>query len=783
MDIRRFLSDLKAEPEYRDQIVHTRYLPPREPAFGELDRPLPEALIELLRKNKIEKLYSHQAEAAARIRAGEDVVIASGTASGKTLCYNLPILEHLLSHPRDKAFYIFPTKALAHDQLRSLSVLTAGAPSLPVAVNAYDGDTPKHRRKKIRDSSSIIITNPDMLHAAILPHHTKWSRVLERLAFVVVDEIHTYRGVFGSHVALVLRRLERLVSFYGGRIHYICASATIGNPRQLAERLLNREMTLVAEDGSPKGEKYFVFWNPPVAGQREKTAPSPPPEGAPRVSAVSQAQTLLIKLMRAGAQTIAFTRSRAATELLYKYVHDHFAAFKNPLADEIKPYRGGYLAENRRQIESELFSGRLKAVTSTNALELGIDVGSLDACVLAGYPGSIAATWQRAGRAGRTRRGSIIFFIATNEPIDQFFMHRPEFFFEQSPEEGVINVDNPYILSAHLSCAAFELPLSPPDERYFGHLFQSLAGILEETGYVKRIGDRWHWSRSGVPSFERGLRTTTGDTYAILDAGNEYKVIGDIDAQSAFSMIYPGAIYLHEGESYYVRTLDHARKTALVEPSRQEYYTRPHISSELTLLKMHAEKSITGGVLGFGEVEVSTTVFAYSRMRYYSYDRLGTEKLDLPRQSMATAAFWLEILLDAEYLEREKIKPAEGLAGIKNLFLVVIPILSMCDRNDIGGAVDTRVFSTPSIFIYDRYPGGMGFAEAGFSDFGKVAAMAKDLMEGCACESGCPACVGAADPAQAIFRDIDEQGGWIPPDKKSALKLLSLLKIPEYSDE
>lgn len=776
MDVREFLSSLKYDPQYQGQIVHVQYLPPKAAEFQTLKNPFPEIITEFLHKKNIRNLYSHQVEAIEKIRDGENVVLVSGTASGKTLCYNLPIIERLLEHPEDKAFYIFPTKALAQDQLHTLQELTDITLTGSINVSTYDGDTVHHKRKKIRESAHIFITNPDMLHTAILPNHTKWSHVLSHIKFIVIDEIHVYRGVFGSHVALVLRRLDRLIEYYGGKVQYICASATIANPGELARQLTNRDLTVVKKDGAPRGGKHFILWNPPLAKERD-TLPKTSTSNTTiyRTSPNIQAQHLLIRLMNAGAQTIAFTRARMATELLYKYIHDYFVTTGNPLAESIKPYRGGYLAETRRQIEADLFSGRLKAVTTTNALELGIDIGSMDACIMVGYPGSIASTWQQAGRAGRTLSESLIFLIASNEPIDQYLMHHPEFLFQKVPEQAIINPSNPYILSAHLGCAAFELPLETQDEFFFSPLIHDLISILEDTGYLKRIKDRWYWSRPGYPSFDTGLRTVTGDTYTIHESNDQQQVIGTIDAQSAFFMLHPGAIYLQEGESYYVKHLDIKRKIAIVEKNKQDYHTTPLTAAQLRLIKKQSERTIRGGNLGFGDVEVTITVFSYARVRYYSSERLSIEKLDLPPQQLESSAFWIEVLFDPDYLNHEQISLMEGLVGIKNLVLVILPILAMCDRNDIGGLVDVRVFGHPAIFIYDRYPGGMGFAERGFSDFPQMLDMLRELIQECECESGCPACVGAIDPAHAFFKDMDEKGAWILPNKKSAKKILDML--------
>jgi len=574
MDFGEFLTSVQQLPDYRGQIAHIQTIPPRPARFAQLAHPLPQPLTDYLADQGIDELYLHQVKSIEAARAGRNVVIVTGTASGKTLCYNLSVGESLLNDPKGRALYMFPTKALAQDQLKTLQQFAASSPELTAILRpaTYDGDTPSHQRRKIRESANVILSNPDMLHVGILPYHAKWARFFHDLKFVVLDEIHTYRGIFGSNVANVIRRLRRVARHYDSNPRFICCSATIANPRELAEALLGEDLDVVDVDGSPAGRKHFVLWNPPLLEEATVV----------RRSANVEAKELMSTLVRQNVQTITFTRARVVAELIYRYLRDELASDNEALARKVRSYRGGYLPGERRAIEKALFSGKLLGVTSTNALELGIDIGSLQACLIVGFPGTIASTWQQAGRAGRKSDDSLVVLLAYNDPIDQYMVRHPEYFFSQSPESAVIDSTNPYILAGHLGCAAFELPLTEADGSIFGPLFEGILEALRTDGSLRRIDERDYWSTTGFPATSVGLRTIGQDTYAIVDiTKNPDTVIGNVDSISAPELVYPEAIYMHEGETYLVRDLDLAGKVARVEKTEVDYYTQPVLHSSI----------------------------------------------------------------------------------------------------------------------------------------------------------------------------------------------------------
>ena len=760
------IDEIKNDTDYDDQIVFIKKIKKREPRYGTLSFPLSAQLENLLTERGIKKLYTHQAEAIERIHNNENVVIVTSTASGKTLCYTIPVIENLVKNPDEKALFIFPTKALAQDQLRGLSSFSEILFNGRIKANTYDGDTPKHRRKKIRTETSLLLTNPDMLHKAILPSHLKWAQFFENLKYIVLDEIHIYRGVFGSNTANVLRRLNRIAEHYGSAPQYICSSATIANPGELAESLTGRRMQVITNDGSPKGEKTFVFWNPPV--DRKK--------GNVRKSPHIQAQKILVRLIKKRIQTILFTRTRVAAELLYKYTKEYLKKTDNALENAVRSYRGGYLPEERRKIEQMLFNGKLLGVMSTNALELGIDIGTLDACIIVGYPGSITSILQQSGRAGRTKSDSIVFIIAYDDPIDQYVINNPSYFFESSPENAVIDPQNAFILANHLSCAANELPLREGDAHYFGPLTMELITILEDEGLIKRVRDRWFWSRGESPAMRSSLRTASEDTFSILDTTGERKIIGTVDYSSAFMLVHPGAVYIHEGESYYVQSLDMQRKIAYIKKGEFDYYTQPAAFSGVKILANKEDRQLKNVTVCFGDVEVALSIVSFAKIKYYTLERFSIEKLDLPEQKLETSSLWLDFsALDMQYIAYKGVRLLDGLVGIKNLLLVTLPLLSMCDRNDIGGTVDYKDRSLPGIFIYDKYPGGLGFSEKGFTLIEEMLRMGLDVLNKCPCDTGCPSCVGANDLRDAVYRDSDGKGGWLYPNKRAAKIILELM--------
>jgi DEAD/DEAH box helicase domain-containing protein len=750
------------------ELVHVESMPAREAVYGDLSEPLPASLARLLAELDMVRLYAHQAEAIDLARAGSHVVVATGTASGKSLAYHLPILERLLLEPTATALYLFPTKALAQDQLRGLDRFAQASRELARAVRpgVYDGDTPGPARRRLREQANAILTNPDMLHQGILPYHSRWSRFLSNLRYVVVDEIHTYRGIFGSHVANVLRRLRRLARHYGAEPQFLLSSATIRNPQELAELLVNDDVRVVDRDGSPRGPKLFALWNPRTLG----------PDAPDRRSASVDAERILVALMRRGVQTIVFTKARVVAELIYRYARERLEREPDRLADRLSPYRGGYLPEERRAIERRLFEGDLRGVISTNALELGIDVGSLDAAVLVGFPSTIASTWQQAGRAGRTHDPALAVVVAYGDPVDQYLMRHPRYFFGQTPESAVLDPDNPYVLASQLSCAAYELPLTEADEALFGDRAPAIASLLEEEGALKSLDGLRYWSSAEYPAGKVSLRTISDDTFTILDQTRENAVLGTVDSISAPELVYPEAIYLHEGDTYFVRELDLKQKVAYVEPREVDYYTQPVLDTHLKLQETRETKRFGETLVGLGSADVSWATVAMKKIRFRSLDAIGYHPLDLPRQNLDTVAFWIQPSEGTRAAVKiAGLNPREGMSGLRNLLITLLPLHAMCDRADVGGILDSSNLGEAAIFMYDRYPGGLGYAERGYAIVGDLLGAALRLVEDCPCELGCPSCVGLPILRPAQQQDPDLNGGWPIPSKAATQALLRRL--------
>lgn len=772
MNVERFLAAMTADRGYRGQLVFAKEIPARGARYGELSPSLPEALSAMLRRQEIGRLYLHQAEAIGAVRAGENVIITTGTASGKTFCYNLPVLERCLANPETRAMYLFPTKALAQDQLRGLRRLTGEGDLIPAtAIGTYDGDTPAHQRRKLRDEGRIILTNPDMLHQAILPRHPGWAPFLGRLAFVVLDEIHTYRGIFGANVANVLRRLHRLCRHYGADPVFICCSATIANPRELAESLVGKEFRLIEEDGSPRGPKRFVFWNPPRLDDGS----------GERRSANSEAAELLTALVGERTRTIAFVRARVVAELLQRYTADQLTHRHPGLARKVRSYRGGYLPAERREIERQLFAGELLAVTTTNALELGIDVGSLEACLIVGYPGTIASTWQQAGRAGRGSDESLVVYIAQNTPIDQYLVRHPEYFFGRSPEVAVVDPDNPHLVLGHLRAAAYELPLASSDLHMFGRYAPALLEILSEDRQVAEGAGGWYWHGGGFPAGEIGLRNISANTFTIVDVADGGKVIGTMDEVSAFQQLYTQAVYIHEGDAYFVKEMDLAKKVSLVERADLDYYTQSITEIQVRAEGAELEKTWRVSRAAFGDVSVMLKPYLFRKIKFGTRDSIGFGQIDLPPQNMATAALWLIPPTSTLRRVREYGRdPIEGLFGVANVLSEVLPLLVMADPADVGSTVDLGNFGQACLFVYDKYPGGLGLAHKAYDLVEEVFAAALDLVANCPCADGCPSCVGASIPPHAQL-DPEISGRGRIADKEAALCLLhDLLELAPY---
>ena len=725
MDARGFLDALAGEDGMGDRLVHVETLPAREPGatpYAGLPHPIPERL----RLLGIDGLYAHQREALGRLEDGRNVIVATGTASGKTLVYDLAFARTALEDPRSTALFLFPTKALARDQLRQIRDLRL--PQIRAAV--YDGDTPTAERPLIRRTANLILSNPDMLHAAILPAHDRWADFFLRLSLVVVDEAHVCRGVFGSHVAMVLRRLRRLVAHYRGDPRFVMASATVGNPSELAERLAGVPFEEVTEDHSPRGEKLFCLWNPPLLDD----------ESGARGSAITEAAHLMSRLVEGDTRAIAFARSRRAAEILADATRN---ALPPGLAGRVKAYRAGYLPEERRALERALADGDLLAVASTSALELGIDIGSLDASVLAGYPGTRASMWQQAGRAGRRAESSLAVLVAQDDPLDQYLVTHPEDLFRKPPEAAVIDPTNPYVLGPHLRCAAREHPLAPEEIGFFGDAAAGVvADLLEAGGLVDRRG-RLHTRAGNSPHAEVDIRSASGHLFLIVEADTG-ALLGTVDESRAFLQVHPGAIYLHQGEQYEVEQLDLDRHVALVRPSDADWYTQSRDTTDIEVLGALAESKVGETPMFFGDVRVTDQVVGFVRKLHITGETLDTVPLDLPPQTLATRAVWWA-LPDA-VIARAGVAPADlpGAAhAAEHAAISLLPLVATCDRWDVGGVSTAFHPDTGScaIFIYDGYPGGAGISERGFSAAGRWLRATLEAIRACPCQSGCPSCV------------------------------------------
>lgn len=732
--IARALARLQSAPDYAGQIVHIEMLPAREARYEALTRPLPPPLEDILQRRGVSGLYTHQACAIDAAREGENVLVATGTASGKTLCYNLPVLERILVDPMARALYLFPTKALAQDQTRSLSELVAGSALAGLRQGVYDGDTEPGARTRLRRHASVILSNPDMLHVGILPNHTGWATFFRHLAIVVLDEAHVYRGIFGSHVALLMRRLRRVAAQYGAAPQFILCSATIANGGAHAERLIGQPVTVVDTDGSPAGPRQFVFWNPPLTD----------PQHGTRHSINAEAAGILATLVREGVRNITFVRARKLAELIYLYARDGLAKDQGDLADRIAPYRAGYLAAERREIERRLFSGELLAVVSTNALELGIDVGHLAATVLVGYPGTIASTWQQAGRAGRGRDESLTVLLGYSNPLDQYFMRHPQELFSRSPEHALTNPENAHLLRGHLQCAAYEVPLGEQDLALFGQTASTLLGTLVSERLLERRGERWFFPWEEAPAQRVSLRGTEGEPFLLLDTSDDNAVLEELDAAGAFFRVYPGAIHLHQGRSYLITELDLAHHIALAEPTEAAYYTEPVEDNQVEVIRSTRARTDLATEAYLGRVRVTVQVLGYRQHEQFTGATRGEFDLALPPQSYETEALWFGLPEGARHdVLSQNLDLAGGLHAVEHAVIGMLPLFAMCDRNDIGG-VSTLLHpdtGAAQVFVYDAYPGGVGIAAEGLKMLQDLWERTLELVSECPCAEGCPSCI------------------------------------------
>ena len=742
-------------------VTAIRRLEPIEAQFAPFPEALDARLKGALATRGISQLYTHQAETIQHALAGRNAVVITPTASGKTLCYNAPVLHSILQDPSSRALYLFPTKALAQDQLAEAQALCehiADATGEQIGVYTYDGDTPQDARRSIRSRAHLVLSNPDMVHSGILPHHPRWAKLFENLKYVVIDELHAYRGVFGSHLCNVLRRLQRICRHYGSNPVFLCSSATIANPRELAERLTERPFELVQQNGAPRGEKFFIFVNPPVVNQQLGI----------RRSYLSETRRVASEFLKRNLQLIVFAQSRLSTEILTTYLKDDFEG--EPGAPErIRGYRGGYLPLRRREIEKGLRDGAVRAVVSTNALELGIDIGALDVSVMAGYPGTIAATWQRAGRAGRRASRSAAVMVASSAPLDQFIVRNPSYFFDASPERALIDPDNLHILVDHVKCAAFELPFTAR-EQFGRHDLQEVLGILAEQGLVHRSGGsddldnpsddgQWNWTSESYPADAVSLRSVSSDNFIIVDTTHEQpRVIGETDFTSGPSTLHEKAIYIVEGTLYQVEKLDFEGRKAYVREIDCDYYTDAITYNKVSIIDTFSEPAVPAN----GEVHAVSRVVGFKKIKFYTNENIGSGELDLPEQQMHTTSYWLTVPAEVmNVLPFATDDRRDGIVGLSFAMKQIAQLLLMCDGHDIGISIDTEE-QAPRIFIYDNYPGGIGFSAPLYRMHDELLQATRRLITECPCENGCPGCVGPV-------------GNTGPLAKMAALRILDLL--------
>ncbi len=730
----------------KSEIAWSTRFPAKTAAFVPLPEDLSPALTHALAKRGISALYNHQRVAYELARSKRDFVVVTPTASGKTLCYNLPVLQTLLEEPEGRALYLFPTKALSQDQQSALNeVMLAGEVGL--TVNTYDGDTPADIRTKARTSGRIIISNPDMLHAGILPNHTRWVKFFSNLKYIVIDELHAYRGVFGSHVASVVHRLMRIARFYGASPVFIFSSATIANPSELAERYIERPVALIEESGAAVGEKILMCVNPPLVDEVQGI----------RRSSVHEAESIMLWLLKKGIKTILFSRSRLQVELLSSYLNKKLEnSYNENQGLVVKPYRSGLLPSERRAIEKGLRNGEVQGVVSTNALELGIDIGGLDAAVITGYPGSIASFWQQAGRAGRSSRTSLAVYVASAEPLDQYFAAHPEYFLSKGAELAHIDAYNPYIFTDHLKCATFELPFSEgeafsPDSsnEEAVRLTAEALTYLEEEGIVRHTSGRYFWSAEGYPGEKISLRSATTENVVIIEVTQgRHEVIGEMDRPSAKELLFDNAVYLHLGTQFQVKKLDLEKRVCFVERSDADYWTDSIVKRDIEVLTQDVRASNHECEQILGDILVRSQVEKYKKMRFITNENVGYGEIWLPPEEMQTQALILVISPESSSgrllagLSPEKVDAV--LYSAANLLRKLAPSRVLCDIHDIGVVSRARdiFFKAPTLYFYDMYPGGTGIAEALRICIADVEKRAVERVASCSCASGCPSCIG-----------------------------------------
>lgn len=740
--LEQILSLLDSNSEFKDQIVHWHTIPPKEAELVDLPENLDFRLRFALENRGISKLYSHQNEAYRLASYRQNYVAVTPTASGKTLCYNLPVLQEIVNDDTSRALYLFPTKALAQDQKSELNEIIN---EMGVQLNSYtyDGDTSPAIRQKVRKAGHIVITNPDMLHSAILPHHTKWVSLFENLKFIVIDELHIYRGIFGSHVANVIRRLKRICQFYGSDPQFICTSATIANPKELAETLTGTSMSLISKNGAPASKKHFIFYNPPIVNKPLNI----------RRSATLEVRKLAGEFLKNKIQTIVFARSRVRVEIILTYLQE---LIKNELVRKsIRGYRGGYLPQQRREIEKGLRNGEVLGVVSTNALELGVDIGSLQVCIMTGYPGTIASAWQQAGRAGRRQGEAVILMVASSSPLDQYIIQNPRYFFEQNPETAIINPDNLVVLVDHLKCAAFELPFKNGDN-FDGMELEDILQFLAEERVLYYNNETYHWMNESFPAHNISLRSASQENVIIIDQSDiaNVKVIGEMDRFSAMTLLHDEAIYLHQGVQFQVEKLDWEEKKAFVREVDVDYFTDANLAVQLKVLEEDMHEEMKGVDFGYGDVTVQAMATIFKKIKFDTHENIGSGPIHLPEEELHTNSTWIS--LHSHTLEEMSEKRVEeSLISAAHVLQHVAPLKVMCDPSDLHVIAQIKAVhnSKPTIFFYDRYPGGVGLSKKIYETMKPVLSEAIKLIESCPCYAGCPSCIGVESASESIKKD------------------------------
>lgn len=734
MTIHEYIARLKNDPFFMKNVTSWRVLPERKAAYGEFPQTLDPRVIDVLHKKGIKRPYIHQSMAIEAAIEKKDFVVVTPTASGKTLCYNVPVLDSILKDESARALYLFPTKALSSDQTAELYSMIEQM-GVDVKAYTYDGDTSASARTAIRQAGHVVVTNPDMLHQGILPHHAKWVKLFENLRYVVIDEIHAYRGVFGSNLANVLRRLKRICAFYGSDPTFICCSATIKNPKELAEMMTGKPMLLINQNGAPSGERHVVFYNPPVVNAQLGI----------RVGSIPETRNIAAAMLKSGVQHIVFARSRLHVEVLVRYLKD---MVRDPLgnAGKVRGYRGGYLPTQRREIERELRAGNITSVVSTNALELGIDIGSLTACILCGYPGTIASTWQQAGRAGRRKDTALTILVASSAPLDQYIIQNPDYFFTASPENALVQPNNLYVLLSHIKCSAYELPFE--ENECFGNVpdTSEFLEYLSENNILRHLDGKYYWMEEELPSGEISLRSAKTENFVIIDITNpaHHRVIGEMDRYTVPMLLHENAIYMHDARMYQVQQLDMDSCKAYIKAVDTDYYTDADLNVSLHILDDMEEKTLPCGAgLTLGELRVSTIVKMFKKFKLDTHETVGFGEVRLPQTDLHTVGIWWTIP-DSISLRYTNDALQGALLGVANLLSIVAPLYLMCAPRDINVVYQVKapITDRPTIFLYDAYPGGIGLSEKAYQMQELLLEHALQIAQSCGCACGCPSCVG-----------------------------------------